>query len=295
MAERLCRRVLYGSFVCGPGSNFDRPNGASSWNSALPFSPMLFSSISIGTRIASVTPRLTSELLMNAVFMLICFDLGLGNWEQVACAAVLIAGLILTSKFGLQAILFIIPVTTIITMSSDLLLAVILGATIPIVLSGGEVSKMIRRQIEHLFEYYKNNVRSPNETTGRNDFSKIIVKSRSSLCGINLSATIWNVIATNSYTSVFFKFPLMLAVLTMSLYACALGGIVFDPMLFTPIAVASIVYLLVNQRKLLFLGEVERYLNHIVVIIIVCAIDLANQLNVAWVLWGILYTAFFTG
>ena len=35
---------------------------------------------------------------------------------------------------------------------------------------------MIRRQIEHLFEYYKNNVRSPNETTGRNDFSKIIVK-----------------------------------------------------------------------------------------------------------------------
>ena len=128
-------------------------------------------------------------------------------------------------------------------------------------------------------------MRSPNETTGRNDFSKIIVKSRSSLCGINLSATIWNVIATNSYTSVFFKFPLMLAVLTMSLYACALG-IVFDLMLFTPIAVASIVYLLVNQRKLLFLGEAERYLNHIVVIIIVCAIDLANQLNVAWVVMG---------
>ena len=36
------------------------------------------------------------------------------------------------------------------------------------------------------------------------------------------------------------------------------------------------------------MGEAERYLNHIVVIIIVCAIDLANQLNVAWVLWGII-------
>ena len=84
---------------------------------------------------------------MNAVFMLICRS---GVGELGASAAVLIAGLILTSKFGLQAILYN-PVTTIITMSSDLLLAVILGATIPIVLSGGEVSKMIRRQIEHLF------------------------------------------------------------------------------------------------------------------------------------------------
>ena len=74
------------------------------------------------------SPRLTSELLMNVVFMLICFDLSLGVGASGLCRRV-DCRIDTYFKVWPAATLFN-PVTIIITMSSDLLLAVILGATI---------------------------------------------------------------------------------------------------------------------------------------------------------------------
>jgi len=257
------------------------------------FTPMWFSSISIGTRVASVTPRLLSELLVNAILVLVFFNLGMPVWIQIVLATALTSCVILTSKFGLQALLFIGPATALLATSIDLFLVLSIGTLAPVILSRGEVLRMISRQVEHLSDYFKNNKRSPNETTNRNIFRNIVVRSSESKLGIDLFGSLWNLLATNSYTAVIFKMPLIIFMFLIGGYGLSLDHVAFSPNVLPPILIASALYLLINRPNLLFLGEAERYLNHIAVFIILASIDLAIQLDVIWLLWMIIGYGFF--
>ena len=259
------------------------------------FTPMWFSSISIGTRVTSLTPRLFSELMVNLMLVLVFFDIGLPNWLQLSMAALAASSVILSSKFGVQALLFIIPLTLILTESYGLLFAILIGFLLPMIMSGGEVVKVLRRQIKHLAEYYRNNKISPNAITKRNKFNNILVKSSGS--GFDFSGSIWNLLATNSYTSVIFKMPIFLVMVYLSISGLFHDEVSFPSYIFAPIIAATIIYFLINCPNLLFLGEAERYLNHVAVFIIIASVYLAQELDAIWLLWllvgyGFLYWIF---
>lgn len=256
------------------------------------FTPMWFSSLSIGTRVASFTPRLVSEHLVNLMLVLVFFDLGMPHWLQLALATVITSCIILTSKFGVQALLFITPSTVILANSSDLLLALLVGILLPIILSRGEVLKVLKRQVEHLIDYYRNNKSSPNEITNRNKFNNIVKKSSSSKSGFDLSGSIWSLLATNSYTGVIFKMPLFLVVISLAVSGLSIDQVIFSQYIYPPIITATALYFLINRPALLFLGEAERYLNHIAVFIIFASIDLAVQMEALWLLWGLISYGF---
>ena len=256
------------------------------------FTPMWFSGISIGTRIASFTPRLLSEIFVNIVLLLIIFDFGLPYWTQFMIALIGSIVTILSSKFGLQAIIFILPLTYVVSgswLSFNLISILFISLTLLMLVSSGETMKMMKRQFVHLTEYYRNNKSKDHETvTGdRNNFSSILVKSDNNR--IDYYRTIWNLLATNSYTSTFFKMPIYTLVIVMSIFAISSGKFELSINIFSPLIAASFLFFFINRPTLLFLGEAERYLNHIAIFIIMASINLAQSTGLIWLIWCVIF------
>jgi hypothetical protein len=256
------------------------------------FSPIWFSNISIGTRIASFTPRITSEILINIILILTFIDLGIEPAIKFFIVPLLISCVLLSSKFGVQALFFIVPLSSFLSQSYDLLFMFLIGILVPVIISRGEVFKMINRQLIHLTEYYQNNIYAPNAISERNKLSKLILWDKEGK--FSFYGTIWSILATNSYTCVIFKLPIYLLAISLSFYALLNpdNNLIINQELLAPLIIATFLFLVINRPSLLFLGEAERYLSHIAFFIILISVDLAFQMNLVWLLWIIIFYGF---
>ncbi len=257
--------------------------------------PMWFSSISIGTRVSSFTPRLISEILLNLILLFIFFDLGMPYWLQFSFAIIATISVLLSSKFGLQAVIFIFPLIFFFTGKLDLILLILISFLLLVILSEGEATNMLRRQFHHLAEYYRNNRLKPNATSKRNQISNLFVKTDQNK--FDYYQIVWNLLATNSYTCVLFKMPIYICVMLLIFYQYFVYGIDWNQNIYSPILASTILFLLINRPNLLFLGEAERYLNHICIFIIIVAIKICNDLGLNWILfsaigYGLVYWIF---
>ena len=247
------------------------------------FTPMWFSSFSIGPRVGSFTPRLFSELSLNLMFIVILLDIGLPQWAQIVVAVTLASVVILSSKFGIQALLFLTPLVSLFAFSAKPLFAALGGIILVAILSHGQIISILRRQLDHLIEYYHRNNAGVTSISGRNQFLKLFRSTGTKK--VDWRTIFMKLISSNSYTAVIIKMPVYLVSIVLIILGLTSQEVELNSPLITPILAATIVYILINRPRLLFLGEAERYLNHVAVFILVASIFLAMKTNSIWVLW----------
>ena len=243
------------------------------------FSPMWFSYFSMGPRIQSFTPRLSSEIIMNLIILCHFFYMTkLDNHFLFIILIILNTLLLLISKFGLQSQVFITTCYTVITFDFSLITTLLISIAVTYLISGGGVHETFRRQIIHLKEYFHKNKTGINPISKRNSFKEILAQFKGD---VTYKALIWHILAVNSYTSTLIKLPIV----ALFFHHLVLYNNSFSSAPLTNIGLASIlIFTLINTRMFLFLGEAERYLNHTAVAFIIPLLTFASQnQNYIWI------------
>jgi len=260
--------------------------------------PMWFSGVSTGPRIKSLTPRLSSEIITNLFFIVTVLPLGIPYSIQLILGTVFSSFVILSFRFGLQAIFFLTPLISLFAVDFTPLFSTLIAIFLSIIISKGDFLETLKYQLIHLQWYFKKNLKGEMTISNRNSLKKLFSKSKDKKGIDRILAVIHDMIALNSFSAVLLKMPV---------YVLSLGGIIYlylnemagvlPQSVVDVVLGGTIIYLLVNIPILLFIGEAERYLNHIAYFIILSAVIIAEQLNLdiviyALLLYGLLYWVF---
>lgn len=241
------------------------------------FTPMWFSKISMGPRVHNFTPRLITEIAFPMLIYFGLYKSEAGNELQVIVCQILLIMLILNStKFGVQVIIFMVPIISTINSTPKLTLSAILAIIITTIVSKGKFYNQIRRQVAHLIEYYHSNRKNETSTTDRNRFEKINLRKITSRDEVR--KLIYCYLYNNSYTAVITKMPVIVLAIANLVYGISNQQSVFS--IGNGVLLSTlIIYFFINQRRFLFLGEAERYLNHISLVIIFEAVAFSQRNN----------------
>jgi hypothetical protein len=249
------------------------------------FTPIWFSNISMGPRVNNFTPRLFTEVLysINICVLLDIFNLHDG-W-RITISVLLTSIILLTSKFGLQVLVFSFPLFSIVFKDFTPIIILIISLILIIIISRGAVLDLFRSQFQHLSEYYRSNIRQKTPLNYRNRFLRITVQDFRTKTGLRKLA--YNYLFYNSHTIIVLKMPVVIMFfLEILINPFDLQGILFK--MFLVICVIVVIYMLVSLRSLLFLGEAERYLNHIAVVIVISMVNIAVRGGHMFLLYGLI-------
>lgn len=166
--------------------------------------PMWFSKMSMGPRIESLTPRLSSEIATNLFFIVTVLPLDIPFAMKLTLGTLLSAYVIMSFKFGLQAILFMTPFVSLFVFNSIPLISAIIAIIFSIVISKGDFLETIKRQITHFTWYFRKNLKEETTLSNRNSWKKLFICSGKSV--MKLMASNW--LFANSFTSVILKMPI---------------------------------------------------------------------------------------
>lgn len=240
------------------------------------FTPMWFTRLSMGQRTSSFTPRLASEILLNLFLMVTLLPLDLPIWLSLFLGAMLSLSILSSSRFGTQAIFFITPLVSLLAETHVPFLALVIGILLSITVSKGACLKSIKDHVQHLVWYFRKNLKKNMAISKRNSIDTMF-QNNDEKCGVlkRISLIIYRAIAVNSYTGVLLKMPVLVALIAMYSISMMNGSYQLPLYLKAPIMSAAVIYLLVNLPPLLFLGEAERYLNHVAFFIVAGAVMLA--------------------
>jgi len=257
------------------------------------FTPMFFSKLSLGSRINEFTPRLSSELATTLFFIVTLLPLDIPLWLSLALGALISFYVLGASKFGIQALLFITPLTSLFAQNVTPMIALVCGVLLLLVASKGDCVATLHEQLRHLGWYFIKNIRGEVPVSNRNSL-KLLFQRPTRRKGILswLGVVVSRALQSNSYTGMFLKLPALWVIVVI--YPSLPFGFE-DPLiraLSAPVMAAAVIYLLVNLRWLLFLGEAERYLNHVGYFIVALFFVSALNANASWVVYGILAYGF---
>jgi hypothetical protein len=227
--------------------------------------PMWFSRLAPGPRVNSLTPRLTSEHAVTLFFIILLFPLGLPAAAQAVLAIALGAFVVLSTKFGVQALLFLSPPVALLQPDWRIAAATVAAVAVALAATGGEVIRSLRQQLRHLAWYAGENQRGAMPVSSRNDWRALRDGVRHAMRTRTLGNLAVLLCARNSYTGVLCKLPLLLVAGTF-LVLDALRGAPSAPdhgLWMAPCLAALGLFFAINRPALLFLGEAERYLNHV--------------------------------
>jgi hypothetical protein len=222
--------------------------------------PLWFSKLAIGPRVLAFTPRLASEVAYPLALAIVLFDFGLSPAVAVPSAALLLAVILLGSKFGVQVVFFVTPLAAALAQSWQLALAGLIGLLVAWIGSGGAFGKQLRQQAAHLAWYFGELRHGRMYVSGRNKLSQLLPTS-SKLTAAEARKLVFRWFGYNSFTAVILKAPHL--PLTAILAIAYRGALDVPQALWAPVIAATIVYFLINLPWLLFLGEAERYLSHV--------------------------------
>lgn len=251
--------------------------------------PMWSSRLSHGPRISSLSPRLTSEVATNMFFIVTLLPLGMPIWLVLIFGSLIAAFVVLSSKFGLQALLLLAPLTSVIVWDPVPLTAMILAVVMAASLTKGGFLECVRTQVSHLSWYFKKNLKGGMPISGRNSLSRLFEKPRSGGGNLkHLATVLYRMITLNSYTSVLIKMPVLLLGIVLYVRMVLVDTEPTASYIVGPVVVAVIVFVTINMPPLLFLGEAERYLNHVAFFIVGMAVTMAIDQSLTWLLWLII-------
>ena len=250
------------------------------------FTPMWFSRLAIGPRIESFTPRLSSEIATNIFFVFVCLLPGAPLWFVTLGGSGVAAFVLASSKFGIQSLLFLTPLISLFLGSWDPLLALFGGLVILAILSRGRFLNSFNQQLNHLRFYFLKNLKGEVAVSSRNKLGSEYLRKP----GEGLIKYAARFIATlafrNSYAGVLIKLPLLWISIIVSI--SEMQFLVADN-IWGPVASGVILFFLINIPLLLFLGEAERYLNHVAIFIVLWGVTIADKTDYAMIYWGLVF------
>lgn len=229
------------------------------------FSPNTFSQLSIGPRVASLTPRLLSEHL-GMLYLLIQFSTNFSVLSLGFFSLCILGGVtLLISKFAVQVLFFLLPVSALISLSFDPLGALIGSIIVALIISRGKFWFHLHRQYNHLVSYFLANLRGE---TGVSDRNSIFDFFNSKTLTINNLA--YYLLVRNSLSGLVLKAPLVLLFAFFCYSSIEQSAILTFPKGILPIILAAfVIFFITSLRPFLFLGEAERYVNYVLPCIIV--------------------------
>ena len=255
------------------------------------FTPLWFSRLSWGPRINSFTPRLSCEVLTNLFFVIVCVDTNFPDW-LVLIAGGALAGIILTSaKFSVQALIFLTPLISVMLLSWTPIITLAFSILTITIISKGASLNSIKQQIQHLTWYFLKNMNGEGEGSVRNKFDHQYLRIKSEKLTKYIPRLIATLILRNAFTGVFIKAPVLWVSILLLIFVQDSKAPEF---VWAPVLAGSILFLLTNFPKLLFLGESERYLNHVAYFIVLWGALIAEDTHLQYVYWGVvIYGAIF--
>ena len=251
--------------------------------------PMWFSSISPGPRVNSLTPRLSSEIATNLFFIITMLPLGIPYIAQLVLGTILSAFVILSFRFGLQAVFLITPLVSLFTFNLKPLISVIAAIILSIFISRGDFIETLKYQYVHLRWYFFKNLKGEMTISNRNSLERL--KSAKDRKGLKkkIYSIVKTLLSSNSFTGVFLKMPVFVFSIIGIITVLIIGSInVIPPLISSVVVAGAIIFIVVNIPIFLFIGEAERYLNHIAYFILLSAVLIADYYNIEFILYSLI-------
>lgn len=256
------------------------------------FSPMWFSRVAIGPRVNSLTPRLASEIAVNLLFLFALLPLAIPAAVRFAVVAALSVFVLLSTKFGIQALALLVPVTALVQQDLALLAATAAGLAIAVVATRGEVVAALAAQLRHLRWYARENQRGVAQVSDRNSVRVLAEAVRHAHRTRSLSALTPTLLSKNSYTALVLKLPAFVVPGVVALLGLAVGTPPGVSPWGAPVVASALAFVAINHPRLLFLGEAERYINHVALPVALFAATVLSQSGVEPLLYGLLAYGF---
>ena len=252
------------------------------------FTPMWFTNLSFGPRVDNLTPRLFSELMTNLFLIITILNFGGAYWVTVLMGTLICCLVLLSSKFGVQAMLFLVPPVALLLGLSAPFLSLLLSIVLCSIISSGKFYSSLKQQYEHLLWYFGKILQNRVPIADRNSF-KVIFSLWAKESGVrkNLMLVFSRLVERNSFSGLVFKLPLVCFLIYIFAVEVFLGAHSIEKYFLVPVVVALAVFFIVSVRYFLFLGEAERYLNHVAFFIVLSSIYYAIHYDLEKLLYGI--------
>jgi hypothetical protein len=229
------------------------------------FTPLYFSRLSLGPRTSSFTPRLFSEIISNIFFVITVTPI-FNTVTAIILGAVFCFISISSSKFSVQALLFLTPIISIFSQNSVPMIALVLGLIIAVIISKGEIFNTLIDQYQFLKTYYINNNKNKMQVSNRNNIFDFYSKNIKMNKKKNFNRWVMYFLNRNSFTCVLFKNPILFMIIIFLINnRLGYNNLLIPKYLLFPVLAGIFLFVIINWRPLLFLGEAERYLNHILI------------------------------
>ncbi len=246
--------------------------------------PLWFSKISIGPRVLNFTTRTFSELIYPLAIALVLFPLPIPDAIAIVGSAILLAAVMLGSKFGVQVVFFVTPLIAAFAVSWALLATLVLAIGLAQLVSRGEFTSQLRHQAAHL-TWYASELRAGRlPIQGRNALRSLREWSPEKTRAQNIRRLVFAWLARNSITGVILRAPHFVAIAGLVI-AAIVSQETFEGPLVPMIAGAAVVYALTSLKYLLFIGQAERYLSHVSIWSNILFVGLCAIHGVVWLVW----------
>ena len=238
--------------------------------------PMWFSRISMGPRLSSFSPRIISEIGVN--FFLIVVLSPLPIFTKYSLAIILGTFVLLSSKFGLQAIIFLSIIISLTVSNYHILLLLLLSIISSVIITKGEFINILKDQYSHLKWYFLNNIKGKMAVSNRNSLTLIFKRKKDDNILSYFFKIILSLLAKNSFTGVILKLPILIV---FAFFLFQYNSILTLELISASMVVVSaiILFILINIPIFLFLGEAERYLNHVSFFIVFFVASVSIETN----------------
>lgn len=250
--------------------------------------PLWFSTLAIGPRIVGFTPRLTCEILLSVFFLLVSVDHQIPNYVTFPVITLIAVLIILSFKFGIQAITFISLLYSLMSRDWSPIISIVVASILANWISGGYFEKAFREQINHLTWYFKMVKRGDGAITKRNAMRHFPAYTPGFFKAFIVSA-FNSLLVSNSFTIILFKLPVLMILAGYYSTILLLDNVSFFAGTTQFVVTAAIiVFLMTSCRPFIFLGEAERYLNCIAIVLTIEVSRLCIQFEQYDVLYGLL-------
>jgi hypothetical protein len=192
-----------------------------------------------------------------------------------------------SSKFGLQAMAFLTPLVSLLAWTAKPAVAAALGLLLTIAVSRGRTARTFAAQARHLAWYFRENLAGRMHVSQRNSL-RALLQTPPGTPRQRLVKLAQRLLSENSYTAVALKMPVIWLAALGCAGAIAKDGLFGMPGVAAAVLAAMVLFLLINWRPLLFLGEAERYLNHVAIFVALGATTSALEHGMEWMLWALL-------
>mgnify|MGYP005991873869 CR=1 FL=1 len=226
------------------------------------FTPAMFTTLSMGPRIKSFTPRLFGEIVGGVMFIFEYLYFLNNNYIYLILAIIFAGFAYLSSKFSVQAIIFISIFLFLFTFDMEYLVVLFGGFILSMILSRGKYLEVLKQQVEHLKWYFIRNIQGKMSISNRNSFKVLVEYFTKKRYKKVISVLLFE----NTFIIILTRFPLVY----LALYFIYEGYITNEKLELVDYFIISsfIIFFISSLKWFLFIGEAERYINYMVFFIL---------------------------